>query len=258
LRRAVRLDTKPVVLSVDLYHGQALGAVEGSRPVSAAGMVRAHRIVRRLLGLDLDPAPFVRKVRHHPLLAGIVDRRPGLRIPQTVNVFEGLVWAIISEQTDLPLALQLRRRLIERTGRHVDDLIAHPDAAAVARLDYRDLTTLQYSSRKAEYLIDTCRLIARGELAPETFPEEPATVVEPRLLAIRGLGPWSAQHVMMRACGFADCVPAGDPDLATALARLHDLDRRPDPDETRRLMEPFAPFRSLATFHLWRMLGDPT
>jgi 3-methyladenine DNA glycosylase/8-oxoguanine DNA glycosylase/AraC-like DNA-binding protein len=256
-RRAVRLDGKPVVLSVDLYHDQALGAVEGSRPVSPAGMARAHRIVRRLLGLDLDPASFVRKARHHPLLAGIVDRRPGLRIPQTVNVFEGLVWAIICEQTSLPLALQLRRRLIERVGRPVDDLIAHPDAAAVARLDYGDLTILQYPCHKAEYLIDTCRLIVRGELAPETFPEEPATVVEQRLLAIRGFSPWSAQYVMMRSCGFADCAPPGDPDLATALERLHDLDRRPDPDETSRLMVQFAPCRSLATFHLWRMLGDP-
>jgi len=49
----------------------------------------------------------------------------------------------------------------------------------------------------------------------------------------------------------------GDPELATALERLHDLDHRPDPDETNRLMEPFSPLRSLATFHLWRMLGDP-
>ena len=46
-------------------------------------------------------------------------------------------------------------------------------------------------------------------------------------------------------------------DLATALERLHDLDRRPDADETCHLMEAFAPFRSLATFHLWRILGDP-
>lgn len=256
-RRAVRLDGKPVILSVDLYHGHALGAVEGSRPVSPTGMARAHRIVRRLLGLDLNPASFVRRVRRNVRMAGIVDRRPGLRIPQTVNVFEGLVWAIIRERIRLPLALQLRRRLIERAGRPVDDLIAHPDAAAVARFDYSDLTNLEFPERKAEHLIDACRLIVRGELAPETLPDEPATVVEQRLVALQGLSCWSAQIVMMRACGFADCVPADDPDLATALQRLNDLDQRPDPDEVVRLMEPFAPLRSLATFHLWRMLGDP-
>jgi AraC family transcriptional regulator of adaptative response / DNA-3-methyladenine glycosylase II len=220
-------------------------------------MAQAHRIVRRLLGLDLDPASFIRGVRRHRRLARFVARRPGLRIPQTVDVFEGLVWSIIGQQINLPFALRLRRRLIELTGTPIDGLVAHPDAAAVARLDYRDLTAAQYSRRKAEYLIDTSRLVARGDLAPETFPAEPATLVEQNMLAVRGLGPWSAQYVMMRACGFADCVPAGDSGLATALERLHDLDERPGPDETRRLMEPFAPFRSLATFHLWRMLGDP-
>ncbi len=256
LRRAVRIDGTPAVLTVELRRARAMVAVEGPRSISPSGMAQVHRIVRRVLGLDLDPAPFIRKVRRHRRLARFVARRPGLRIPQTADVFEGLVWSIIGQQINLPFALRLRRRLIERTGTPIDSLIAHPDAAAVARLDYRDLTTAQYSRRKAEYLIDTSRLVTRGDLAPEAFPAEPATLVEQNMLAVRGLGPWSAQYVMMRACGFADCVPVGDSGLATALERLHDLDERPGPDETRRLMEPFAPFRSLATFHLWRMLGD--
>jgi len=257
LRRAVRLDGKPAVLKVELRRGRAAVAVEGSRPVSPAGMARSHRIVRRLLGLDLDPAPFTRRARRLGRLARIVARRPGLRIPQTADVFEGLVWSIIGQQINLPFALRLRRRLIEKAGTPIDGLIVHPEPAAVARLDYSDLTSVQYSGRKAEYLIDTSRLVDRGDLTPETLNDEPATVVEQRLLAIRGFGPWSAQYVMMRACGFADCLPIGDSGLATALQQLHDLEQRPDPDETRRLMEPFAPYRSLATFHLWRMLGDP-
>jgi AraC family transcriptional regulator of adaptative response / DNA-3-methyladenine glycosylase II len=257
VRRAVRIDGKPAVLSVELRRTRATVVVEGSRSISPSGMARVHRIVRRLLGLDLDPAPFTRRTRRLGRLARFVARRPGLRIPQTADVFEGLVWSIIGQQINLPFALRLRRRLIERAGTPIDGLVVHPEPAAVARLDYRDLTAAQYSGRKAEYLIDTSRLVAGGDLAPESFPDDPATAVEQRLLAVRGLGPWSAQYVMMRACGFADCVPVGDSGLATALERLHELDRRPGPDETRRLMEPFAPYRSLATFHLWRMLGDP-
>jgi AraC family transcriptional regulator of adaptative response / DNA-3-methyladenine glycosylase II len=257
VRRAVRIDGKPAVLSVELRRTRAAVVVEGSRSISPSGMARVHRTVRRLLGLDLDPAPFTRRTRRLGRLARFVARRPGLRIPQTADVFEGLVWSIIGQQINLPFALRLRRRLIERAGTPIDGLVVHPGPAAVARLDYHDLTAAQYSGRKAEYLIDTSRLVAGGDLAPESFPDDPATAVEQRLLAVRGLGPWSAQYVMMRACGFADCVPVGDSGLATALERLHELDRRPGPDETRRLMEPFAPYRSLATFHLWRMLGDP-
>jgi 3-methyladenine DNA glycosylase/8-oxoguanine DNA glycosylase len=258
LRRAVLLDGRPAVLSADLHRRRAACAVEAGGPVSPAGMKAARLIVRRLLGLDLDPAPFVRLARRHRRLGRLVARRPGLRIPQTADVFEGIVWSIIGQQINLPFALRLRRRLIEMAGRPVDGLLVHPDAGAIARLDYSDLTAMQFSRRKAEYLIDTARLVDGGDLAPERFPGEPPAAVERRLLAVRGLGPWSAQYVMMRACGFADCVPAGDSALATALQRLHDLDRRPGPDETRRLMRRYAPFRSLATFHLWRMLGDPS
>ncbi|HET6278807.1 MAG TPA: helix-turn-helix domain-containing protein, partial [Candidatus Polarisedimenticolia bacterium] len=256
LRRAVRIDGRPAVLQIELRRGRAVVAVEAKHPVSPPGMARVHRIVRRLLGLDLDPASFTRRGRRLGRLARVVARRPGLRIPQTADVFEGLVWSIIGQQINLPFALRLRRRLIERAGTVVDGLIVHPGPDAVARLDYGDLTAVQYSRRKAEYLIDTGRIVARGGLVPESFPEDPATVVEHRLLSLRGVGPWSAQYVMMRACGFADCVPAGDSGLATALQRLHQLEHRPDARETRRLMEPFAPYRSLATFHLWRMLGD--
>jgi AraC family transcriptional regulator of adaptative response / DNA-3-methyladenine glycosylase II len=256
MRRAVRIDGRPAVLHVELRRRRAVVAVETGRPVSPSGMARAHRIVLRLLGLDLDPAPFARRGRRLGRLARVVARRPGLRIPQTADVFEGLVWSIIGQQINLPFALRLRRRLIERAGTSIDGLVVHPGPVAVARLDYGDLTAVQYSRRKAEYLIDTGRIVARGDLQPESFPEEPATVVEQQLLALRGVGPWSAQYVMMRACGFADCVPAGDSGLATALQRLHHLGHRPDAGETRRLMEPFAPYRSLATFHLWRMLGD--
>jgi AraC family transcriptional regulator of adaptative response / DNA-3-methyladenine glycosylase II len=62
--------------------------------------------------------------------------------------------------------------------------------------------------------------------------------------------------MLMRGFGFADCVPAGDSGLATALGRFFQLDERPDAVETRRLMETFAPHRTLATFHFWTSLGE--
>jgi 3-methyladenine DNA glycosylase/8-oxoguanine DNA glycosylase len=74
---------------------------------------------------------------------------------------------------------------------------------------------------------------------------------------VRGLGPWSVAYLLMRGYGFADCVPVGDAGLSAALQRFFALDHRPGAGETRTLMEPFAPFRSLATYHLWTSLGDP-
>ena len=100
------------------------------------------------------------------------------------------------------------------------------------------------------------RAVAEGELPLDALADAPAGQVESALLARRGVGPWTAHYVMLRGYGLADCLPLGDAGLTLALQRFFDLPARPGTAETRALMAPFAPFRSLATFHLWTSLGD--
>ncbi len=94
--------------------------------------------------------------------------------------------------------------------------------------------------------------MAEGELRLDEMLT--ATGAGKALLALRGCGPWTAQYVLMRGLGFRDCVPVGDAALTLALQRWFKLETRPDGPETLRLMTPFAPHRSLATFHLWASL----
>jgi AraC family transcriptional regulator of adaptative response / DNA-3-methyladenine glycosylase II len=115
----------------------------------------------------------------------------------------------------------------------------------------------QLSRRKAEYLLDAARAIAAGDLPLDELARGPAPALERALLERRGIGPWTARYVMLRACGLADCVPVGDAGLAAALERFFALPARPGPEETEALMLPFAPHRSFATNHLWTSLGGP-
>ncbi len=261
LLRAIRLVGRPALLSIDLERRRARCRARGFLAAAPRAASEARALVRRLLGLGLDVAPFERRALRSTRLAPIVRARRGLRIPLTPTVFEGLVWAILGQQVNLPFAFRLRRRLIDLVGEPLaaagPALTAHPTPSAVARLDYADLTRRQFSRRKAEYLIDAARLIASGGLEIEGLARRPPASVERIMTGIRGIGPWTAHYVMMRACGFADCVPVGDAGLVSALGRLHRLRRRPDAAATRRLMRPYAPHRSLATFHLWMTLGGP-
>jgi 3-methyladenine DNA glycosylase/8-oxoguanine DNA glycosylase len=118
-----------------------------------------------------------------------------------------------------------------------------------------DLRVLRFSGRKAEYLIGLARAAVDGALDLDELDRAHAPAVEARMLALRGIGPWSSQYVLMRSLGFADCVPVGDAALTLALQRYFDLAERPDAARTRQLMERFAPWRSLATFHLWQTLS---
>jgi AraC family transcriptional regulator, regulatory protein of adaptative response / DNA-3-methyladenine glycosylase II len=95
-----------------------------------------------------------------------------------------------------------------------------------------------------------------GKLDLESLRLASATRAERTLLAVRGLGVWSVNYVMMRSLGFADCLPVGDTGVTTGLRTLMELEERPDAETTKRLMAPLSPYRSLATAHLWQV-GRP-
>ena len=254
LVKAVALEGRPVVLELEFLASAVRcrtldPAVPGARTLGAL-----HRRVARMLGLGTDPAPFERFVAGLDLHRVVAPRR-GLRIPLTADVWESLVWAILGQQVNLAFAYSLRRRLTELCGAHAaSGLRAHPDAAAVAALEPEALRPLQFSRSKAEYLIGLARKVAAGSLPLESLPEGAATTAAARLAAERGVGPWTTHYVLMRGCGFGDCVPLGDSGLTLALQRHYQLDHRPTAKETAALMAPFAPHRSLATFHLWASL----
>ena len=220
--------------------------------ISRGSAAEAHAIVVGLLGLDEDAAAFARLARRLGL-ARLVAGRPELRISQTTSVFDGLLWSIIGQQINFPFACLLKRRLIERAGAPLaDDLYAPPTPAAVAALEPTDLLALQFSRQKADYIIQTARLIVTGQFDLTALRTMSATRAERTLLAVRGLGPWSVNYLMMRALGFPDCVPLGDTGVTSGLLALLKLEERPDLDATRRLMTVFSPYRSLATAHLWQ------
>lgn len=257
ITKALNINGEPVLLVLEWADTSVRCRIEAARALDLTLMQAVHNAAIRMLGFWTNPAPFERFVLGEPALAPLIQGREGLRIPLNADVFEGIAWAIIGQQVNLPFAYRLRRQLIELCGQRINEtFVAHPTADAVANLDYGDLTTRQYSRRKAEYLIDTARLIASGSLDSIFDPFAAASMVEKRLLAVRGLGKWSANYIMMRALGFANCAPLGDTGLSTALQRFFKLDHRPQADETERLMEPFAPYRSLATLHLWMSLRE--
>ncbi len=250
------IDGRPALLRAELGTGEARAVLEGRRLPTYAGD-QARDYLRRLLGLHADPEPFERHVSASPRLAPLVAGRPGLRIPQTPDLFDGLTWVIVGQQINLAFAYVLRRRLAERAGvPAANGLLAPPTAEAVANLTVEELGRMQFSRRKAEYLTGAAQKIVAGELDLARLATLPPEEAEAGLVAVRGIGRWSAQYLMMRAFGLEDCVPVGDAGLVKGLARFFNLPDRPGPAETLELMRPFAPYRSWATFHFWQSLMD--
>ena len=256
--RALELEGVPALLRLEFVGNQTIAQVGSNSKPTPLMMRQAHRVASRLLGIGCEPGPFERRVFNRPEIASLVANRRGLRIPYTADVFEALTWSIVGQQVNLSFAFSLRKQLAERYGVAIGSsgLFCHPTPQVIAALEPENLTMLQFSRSKAEYLIGVARKVTEGTLVPEELPDQPTRLVERTLRAIRGLGPWSTHYVMMRGCGFADCVPAGDSGLSTALQRFFKLESRPDASGTLVAMSTFAPDRSLATYHLWKSLTE--
>ncbi len=249
---ATELESRPLTIEVECSGSTAVCRVSEPQMASQAHLWLIHR-----LGFCQDLRGFAALASTDAVTAKLLPNGSALRIPQTGGVWEGLVWSILGQQVNLAFAATLKRRLTEIAGSPVGQgLVALPGPAAVAALEPERLTAIQCSRAKAEVLISIARKVVAGELDLESMPMQSATKVERTLLSLHGIGPWASNYLMMRACAFLDCTPLGDTGLTLALQRLFTTPERPDRQMTEQLMERFAPYRSLATYHLWNSLSE--
>ena len=208
---------------------------------------------RRLLDLDADPLAVSEVLGADPLLADLVAATPGRRSPGAVDGGELLVRAILGQQVSVAGARTAAVRLARAHGEALPAAFAasapeglaraFPTADAVAASDPADLAMPR---SRAAAMLDAVGLVAAGAL--DLDPGADRADVEARLLAVRGIGPWTAAYVAMRALG--------DPDvfLPTDLGVLRGLAARGGPAEARAAEARAAawrPWRSYALHHLW-------
>ena len=253
--KGVLLDGVPVRLGIVLGDSAARCTID-----TAADSVlpAAHAALVNMLGLRIDPSLFEAAVRDDPLFGPLTRRTPGLRVIQSATVFEALTWAVIGQQINLPFAIALRRSFIQQAGRpHADGLWCYPEARDVARLDIEQLTSRKFSRAKAETLLRLARLVTEGELRLEAAPGELAATAA-RLLAVKGIGPWTVNYALLRGYGDPDCSLHGDVAVRTAIGRLQGTPTRPGIAEAEAFLAAYRPQRTMAAAYLWASLNQPT
>ncbi len=225
----------------------ALRIVEGGvrvRVVGPAPLPLAELLARTTALLDLD-APVREadaRLAEDPLLAPAVARTPGLRLPGAWDPFELLVRAILGQQVSVEAARTQAVRLAEGAAPAPGRF---PDAETLA---VTDLGFLRMPAARRETLRTVARAVVEGRLDPSA----PAAELRPRLLALRGIGPWTADYVCLRAARDRDAFPAGDLVLRRALA---EGGRLPELSAMERRAERWRPFRAHAVPHLWALAG---
>ncbi|WP_296949090.1 DNA-3-methyladenine glycosylase [uncultured Massilia sp.] len=259
IRKGVLLDGVALRLDLDLHDGRAGCAVDADGAVAPD---RLDALLRNMLGLRIDPAPFAALTAADALFAPLVRRQPGLRVIQSATVFEALTWAVIGQQINLSFAIALRRSFIEQAGRpHASGLWCYPEAPDVARLDLDRLTSRKFSRAKAETLLRLARLVADGALDLDGLLDDgDIAQAEARLLAVKGIGPWTVNYALLRGYGYPDCSLHGDVAVRTAIGRLlgeADPARRPGIAAAAAFLQAYRPQRTMAAAYCWASLNQP-
>lgn len=257
IRKGVMVDGVPVALEIDLgaQPGQALCMVEPAGDGTLTAQ-RVDDILRNMLGLRIPPEPFETMAADDPLFAPVVARARGMRVIQSATIFEAITWAIIGQQINLAFAIALRRTFIALAGRaHPGGLWCYPEAGDVARLELDQLTSRKFSGAKAETLLRLARLADEGALDLARDADLPT--VSERLLAVKGIGPWTVNYALLRGYGFADCSLEGDVAVRTAIGRLRGTEARPTMPEAAAFLAMYRPHRTMAAAHLWASLSQP-
>jgi DNA-3-methyladenine glycosylase II len=178
----------------------------------------------------------------------------GTPIVKDTNLYYCLMKTIIHQQLNLKFAYTLTNRFVEAYGTYEGGVWFYPSPERVASLKYEDLRSLQFSQRKAEYVIDTSRLIAEGKLNLGLLSTESDETIAAELTNIRGLGSWSAQNWMLSGLGRPDLLPAADIGIQKGLKLYEDLPEKPTPASIYERGERWAPYRSYAAVTLWRSI----
>ena len=177
---------------------------------------------------------------------GIEERRRG----RPDDAYGALVRTIVGQQLSTKAARSIYARLTALFGG------VAPTPSELICTDEEPLRAAGLSRPKVRYLRDLANHVLSGELDLGGLQELSDEEAAARIVAVKGLGQWSADMFLMFHLGREDVLPVGDLGIRRAVERAYGLPALPDPDVLRELAAPWRPHRTLASFYLWESLDN--
>jgi 3-methyladenine DNA glycosylase/8-oxoguanine DNA glycosylase len=233
-----------------LWHDGGLHRVVGGREVRIAAEpggvdvepldAETEPVARAVIGLAFDLDGFYAWAAGDAVLAEIAARLAGFRPSLVPDPFEMLVGAVTSQQVSLFSALAIRNRLIERFGVCAREAWAFPTRERIASAREEELVAVGFSRPKAAYVVG----LARADIDLHSLAQLSDDDVRERLVALHGIGEWTAEWFLARHLGRPNAWPSGDLVLRKAVAALY------GESDTCAARARFHPFENLSAHYL--------
>lgn len=183
-----------------------------------------------------------------PTLARIIRRHPRVALVSRGDAFATLARSIVGQQISVKAAQSVWERFAARAGEVAP--------ARVARMRSSTLRACGLSGRKAEYLKDLALRFAGGEVDPARWPQADDEAIIDELCCVRGIGRWTAEMFLIFNLLRPDVYPVDDIGLLRGIGTNYRDGQKVSRDEARAIGEAWRPWRTVATWYLWRSL-DP-
>ena len=195
--------------------------------------------------------------KRDPVLRKLIRAHPGVHLTSRGDPFTSLARAIVGQQISVKAAETIWRRFaLAAHPRSGTKVVRKLDPRAVAALEIEALRLCGLSGRKAQYLLDLSTHFTSGRLDPKQWKKLDDEALIEALVAVKGIGRWTAEMFLIFHELRADVLPVDDIGLQRAVAVQYNRGERVVPAAMRELAARWQPYRSVATWYLWRSL-DP-
>ncbi|MDT7543074.1 MAG: DNA-3-methyladenine glycosylase [Acidobacteriota bacterium] len=218
-------------------------------------LAEAEQAARQMFSIEHDLKKFRAQIQDDPLLGRLEAEHRGLHLPRWASLFEALANSILLQQIATSVAWTFRRRLVERFGERltVDDkkFYAFPLPSSLARSPVEALRALGLSGAKAQSIIELARACEEGRLDGPSLAREDNETIIARLSALRGVGRWTAEWVLMLHFGRTDVFAAADLFLRGAVVKYYNNGQPMSEREIRELARRrWGPWQSYVALYL--------
>ncbi len=187
-------------------------------------------------------------------LESIFDIHRGTAILLDYDLFGNLAKSIIHQQLNLKFAYVLTQRFVETYGKKLEGAWFYPRPEVLAQLTVEELRELQFSGRKAEYVIGLATEITEGRLDLESLRDKSDAEIIAELTRVRGIGKWTAESFLLFGLGRPNIFPKADIGIQNALKQLMEMQEKPTMEEMAAYSKEWEPYLSYASLYLWRSI----
>ncbi len=184
-----------------------------------------------------------------PVLGRIIDAAIPYSPPHRDDPYAALLRTILFQQLAGAAATAIQKRWLALYG----DTGAVPTPEQLANTTDEQFRSAGVSRQKAGYMRDLALHVADGRLDFSELPELPDEEIVKRITAIKGLGEWSAHMFLMFHLGRPDVLPIGDLGVRNGMRLAYGLEDTPTPARAREIGAPWAPYRSVGSWYMWRV-----